>query len=262
MGRRLGQHFLSDVRILDRIADAIDPKPGDRILEIGPGQGTLSDRLLLRVPHLVAIERDQALAAALGDRLGDDKARVVVADALEEDWARLVGVEPNEAFKVIGNIPYYISTPLVDKALSYPTVEVVVYLVQEEVASRMAAEPGSKAYGGLSVGVQVFSEVERLFPVKAGSFRPPPKVDSAVVRLTPRPLPLVPPEDRAAFRSFVTKLFTRRRKQLIGSLGWAAGLDRGQTGELLTSMDIDPTARVERISPFQLAETFERLPQR
>jgi len=213
------------------------------------------------VPHLVAVERDRSLAAALGARLGD-RARVLAADALQEDWALLVGAASHDAFKVIGNIPYYISTPLVDKALSYPSVEVVVYLVQEEVASRMAAQPGSKVYGGLSVGVQVFSEVERLFAVKAGSFRPPPKVDSAVVRLTPRASPHVLPENRAAFRKFVTKLFTRRRKQLIGSLGWAAGLDREQTTELLSGVGIDPMARVERISPFQLAETFGRLEQR
>ena len=187
---------------------------------------------------------------------------MVAADALQEDWALLVGAGSHDSFKVIGNIPYYISTLLVDKALSYPAAEVVVYLVQEEVASRMAAQPGSKEYGGLSVGVQVFSEVERLFPVKAGSFRPPPKVDSAVVRLTPRPSPYVSPENRAAFRGFVTKLFTRRRKQLIGSLGWAAGLDRGQTYELLSRMGIDPMVRVERISPSQLAETFGKLEQR
>jgi len=168
MGRRLGQHFLRDIAILDRIVDAIAPAADDTVLEIGPGDGTLTMRLLRRVARVVAIERDPGLAAGLHGR---DRLTVVTGDALEVPWP--------ERTKVIGNVPYYITTPLIEKALTPPARPVTVFLVQKEVADRVVALPGGKAYGALSVGVQAVALAERLFVIRAGAFHPPPKVDSA-----------------------------------------------------------------------------------
>ncbi len=139
--RRLGQHFLNDPGVLGRIVDALDPRPGETVLEIGPGRGTLTRVLLDRGLKVIAIEKDRLLAAALAL----DGLRVIEGDALQLDWPRVS--------KVVGNIPYYITSPLIDKALRPPLPERVVFLVQAEVADRIAAQPGSKTYGALSVGV-------------------------------------------------------------------------------------------------------------
>ena len=228
--RRLGQHFLNDAGILNRIVDALDPVPGETVLEIGPGKGSLSAALLARGLQVVAIEKDRALAAALRR----ENLTVVEGDALRIEWPRVP--------KVVGNIPYYITSPLIDKALTPPLPERVVFLVQAEVADRLAAEPGSKVYGALSVGVQAVCRVERLFTVAPGSFKPPPKVRSAVVRLTPRAEPLVRQEEIGAFRVFVTACFSQRRKQLKNAV---PGLSSSQ----LEQLGIDPTLRPERLPP-------------
>ncbi|HYU09364.1 MAG TPA: 16S rRNA (adenine(1518)-N(6)/adenine(1519)-N(6))-dimethyltransferase RsmA, partial [Gemmatimonadales bacterium] len=182
--------------------DALDPQTGETVLEIGPGRGTLTRVLLDRGLKVIAIEKDRLLAAALAM----DGLRVIEGDALHLDWPRVS--------KIVGNIPYYITSPLIDKALTPPLPERVVFLVQAEVADRIAAQPGSKTYGALSVGVQAVASVEKLFTVAPGAFRPPPKVRSALIRLTPLTEPLVRPEEVAAFRSFVTACFSKRRKQL------------------------------------------------
>jgi len=161
---------------------------------------------------------------------------VVTGDALELEW---------QARKIIGNIPYYITSPLIDKALTPPLPERIVFLVQAEVADRISAKPGSKTYGGLSVGVQAVAQVEKLFTVAPGAFRPAPKVRSALIRLTPLREPLVRPEEVAALRVFVAACFSRRRKQLKNVV---PGVD-------LKALGFDPTIRPERLSP----EAFVRL---
>lgn len=236
--RRLGQHFLSDRAILARIVDALDPAPGETVLEIGPGAGTLTDELLARGLRVVAIEKDRQLAA----ELARDNLTVIAGDALEVEWGRL------GATKVVGNIPYYITSPLLDKALTPPLPQRVVFLVQQEVADRLAAKPGGKEYGALSIGVQAQCRVEKLFTVKPGAFRPPPKVHSAVVRLTPLAEPLVRPDEVRAFRVFVTACFSKRRKQLKNAVP-------GLTEADLEALGIDPTTRPERLPP----EDFVRL---
>jgi 16S rRNA (adenine1518-N6/adenine1519-N6)-dimethyltransferase len=228
--RRLGQHFLDDPKILGRIADALDPVPGEIVLEIGPGRGSLTEILLARGLNVVAIEKDRTLAAALERQ----HLRVIVGDALRVDWPRVS--------KVVGNIPYYITSPLIDKALTPPLPERVVFLVQDEVADRLAAKPGGKTYGALTVGVQAVCTVEKLFAVAPGSFKPPPKVRSAVVRLTPLAEPLVGAGEIAEFRAFVTACFSRRRKQLKNAV---PGLSAAQ----LEALGIDPTLRPERLPP-------------
>lgn len=234
--RRLGQHFLSDPRILGRIVDALDPVPGETVLEIGPGRGSLTETLLARGLNVVAIEKDRELAAALQR----PQLQILEGDALRLEWPRVA--------KVVGNIPYYITSPLIDKALTPPLPERVVFLVQAEVADRLAATPGTKTYGALSVGVQAVCRVEKLFEVAPGSFRPPPKVRSAVVRLTPLAQPLVRPEEIQPFRSFVTACFSQRRKQLKNAVP-------GISAEQLEQLGIDPTLRPERLSP----DAFVRL---
>lgn len=256
MGRRLGQHFLHDPRILDRIVEALEPRPTDSVLEIGPGEGTLTRRLLGRVARVVALERDPALAAALAES-AEPGLTVAAVDALECAWDEVITAHGGSgSFKVVGNIPYYITSPLIDRALRYPQVALIVFLVQREVADRLAAEPGSKAYGALSVGVQAYAEVERLFTVRAGSFRPPPQVESAVVRMRRRTLPLVGEGRRAAFREFVIALFGQRRKQLGRSVRTIVELDAESTGQVLRATGLDPTRRVETLTPQQLAQLF------
>ena len=240
--RRLGQHFLSDPKILARIVDALDPRPGETVLEIGPGQGALTRELLARGLRVIALEKDRGLAAALETR---ENLTVITGDALKLDW-HSYGAE-----KVIGNIPYYITSPLIDKALTPPLPERIVFLVQDEVADRIAAPPGSKTYGALSVGVQVVVRVEKLFTIAAGAFRPPPKVRSAVIRLTPLAQPLVMDVEVAPLRAFVTACFSHRRKQLKNAVP-------GLTEAELREMGFDPTTRPERLPP----EAFVRLLRR
>jgi len=237
--RRLGQHFLSDPAILARIADALDPQPGETVVEIGAGRGTLTDVLLARGLKVIAIEKDRGLAAALGTR---ENLTVVTGDALKVNWP---------ATKVIGNIPYYITSPLIDKALTPPLPERIVFLVQDEVADRIAAQPGGKTYGALSVGVQAVAKVEKLFTVARGSFRPPPKVRSALIRLTPLAQPLIMDVEVAPLRAFVTACFSKRRKQLKNAVP-------GLTEAELQEMGFDPTVRPERLPP----EAFVRLLRR
>lgn len=260
--KSLAQHFLSDQGILRRIVDALAPEPGDTVVEIGPGEGGLTRELLARGARVIAIEKDDWLAEKAKEWGGGSGSllTLVNADALDVDWAELAasstGPTPHSPrFSVAGNIPYNITTPLIEKALTPPLPTRVVFLVQLEVAQRVAAAPGSKTYGGLSVGVQAACVVERLFTVKAGAFRPPPRVDSAVLRLTPRAEPLVRPEETGAFRRFVTACFSQRRKQLRNSVAAATGWTPMETVAALESLGIDPTARPETLPP----EAFARL---
>ena len=261
--KSLGQHFLTDPRILDRIADALDPAPGDLVIEIGAGTGTLTRVLAARVGKVIAIEKDGRLAADCRLRIADcglANVQIVNADALRLDWSVFNPQSPthNPQFKVCGNIPYNITSPLLERVVALaPRPACIVFLVQAEVADRLGATAGSKTYGGLSVGIQSLCVVEKLFVVRAGAFTPPPRVHSAVIRLRPRPIPLVDPGEIAPFRTFVTACFSRRRKQLHnvvrairGGDGPAAGLDEG-----LKSLGLDPAARPETLAP----EAFVRL---
>lgn len=223
--------------------------PGDTVLEIGPGPGGLTAELLKLGCRVVAIERDPELIATLRSRVPG--AQIEEGDALEFDWHAAAGHPPPERWIVAGNIPYNITTPLIDQALTPPMPARVVFLVQQEVAERMAAPPGSKRYGALSVGVQASARVERLFSVPAGAFRPAPRVQSAVVRLTPRAEPVVPPASQAAFRRFVVQLFGMRRKQLVRSLRETSGATPQAIQAVLQGLGIRPEARAETLAPQQ-----------
>jgi len=244
---RLGQHFLHDRNILGRIVDALEPTPSDMVLEIGPGRGTLTEVLLARGLRVIAIEKDRRLAEGLGPGAsGLGGLCVVEGDALHLDWHALLpsphALAPRPVLKIVGNIPYSITSPLIEKALTPPLPERIVFLVQDEVARRVAAAPGSKTYGALSVGVQALCRVERLFTVAAGAFRPPPKVRSALLRLTPRADPLVRPDEVAPLRAFVTACFSRRRKQLRNAVP-------GATRDGLLALGFDPASRPETLAP-------------
>jgi len=231
------------------------------VVEIGAGTGSLTAVLAPGVRHVIAIERDRRLISELRMRnaeCGIDRLSIVQGDALRVDWHALA--IPHSAFriphfKVIGNIPYAITSPLIDKALTPPLPACIVFLVQAEVADRIAASPGSKTYGALSVGVQAVCRVERLFTVRAGAFTPPPKVSSVVVRLTPLAQPLIAPEESAAFRAFVTACFTRRRKQLRNVVMAVTGRSAAVVVAGLAALGADPMVRPETLAP----EVFVRL---
>jgi 16S rRNA (adenine1518-N6/adenine1519-N6)-dimethyltransferase len=254
VGRRLGQHFLHDPAILDRIVEALRPHPDDHVVEIGPGTGTLTRRLAPRVRQVVAIDRDTALVEELAGVLPAN-CNVVAGDALEIDWGSCWGAGGG-AYKAVGNIPYAITTPLVDKALADPAVSLIVFLVQREVGDRLEAAPGTKTYGALSVGVQVAAAVERLFGVKPGSFRPPPKVDSVVVRLTPLATPLVSPGERDSFRRFVAGMFGQRRRQLVRALRTVTGWGPDRLTEALDALGLAREPRPEVLTPQEFVDLF------
>ena len=241
--RRLGQHFLTDPRLLGRIADAVGAGAGDTVLEIGPGPGGLTAALAKRAGRLVAIEKDRDLVPSLRERFPE--ATFVEADALDADWQALAGPR----FLVAGNIPYNITSPLIDKALEPPRPERIVFLVQKEVADRVTARPGGPAYGALSVGVQSVARAERLFTVPAGAFQPRPKVDSAVLRLTPLAEPLVSAEEQGSFRRLVVGLFGFRRKQLARGLRELTGWEAARVAGLLEGLGIRTEVRPEVLPP-------------
>jgi len=257
---RAGQHFLTDRNLLQKIVSGLDPNPTDLVLEIGAGRGDLTRVVAPQVGRVVAIEMDRRLAAELGTRnveRGTTNVKIVEGDALQLDWHSLLDVSPDAPrsafrvphFKIIGNIPYYITSPLIEKTLTPPFPSRIVFLVQREVADRLAAQPGSKVYGALSVGVQAEADVEQLLMIKPGAFQPPPKVDSAVVRITPRADPLVRPEERTAFRAFVTACFGQRRKQLRNAVAVALGRPASAVSALLVELGLEQTRRPETLAP-------------
>ena len=251
--KRLGQHFLRDARILARIADALEAGAGDTVVEIGPGPGGLTAELARRAGRVIAVEKDRDLARALVGRFPN----VVVAegDALEMDWRVLAG----GPFLVAGNIPYNITSPLIDKALVPPRPARVVFLVQREVAERLAGTPGSADYGALTVGVQAVAQVERLLRVPAGAFFPPPRVDSAVVRFTPLTRPRIEDRQVPAFRRTVVGLFGFRRKQLARAVRELTGWDAGRAGKVLAAAGVDPELRPEALSPTEFVDLHRAL---
>ena len=252
--KRLGQHFLTDRRILARIADALPLSGTETVLEIGPGRGALTDLLAERAGRVVAVEIDRALAAILRERYAArPSVSIVEADVLSADLAALAG---SDDFMVAGNVPYYITTPILFHALRPPRPRMAVYLVQLEVAERIASPPGSKTYGALSVNVQALAHAELLFRVPAGAFSPPPKVESAVVRITPREAPDVQPADEERFRSFVQAAFALRRKQMRRVLRTAAELTAEGAEAALAAAGVDPDTRPETLSPADFARTL------
>lgn len=252
--RRLGQHFLFDPALLERIAAATNAGPGDVVLEIGPGPGTLTRALAARGCTVVAIERDPDFLRELHASV--PAATIVEGNALAVDWYAVSGHPPPDRYVVVGNIPYNITSPLLARALEAPLPRTIVFLVQDEVARRLAAAPGSRTYGSLSVGVRALADVERLFGVAARAFTPPPTVQSAVVRLTPRAHPLLAPEDVPTFRALTTGLFSFRRKQLGRALRSFVAWDHDRVSRVVAQLGVPTTVRPEVLSPEQFVQLY------
>lgn len=260
--KSLGQHFLTDRRILNRIVDALDVSDMDTVVEIGPGRGSLTDILRERVVsqgtgRIVAVEYDRALAQMLHDRYATDpQVKVVQADVLATDLGALAG---GGDYLLVGNVPYYITTPILFHALRPPRAKRAVFLVQREVAERMTAAPGGREYGALSVNLQSVASVEQLFRVPAGAFNPPPKVDGVVVRVIPRDDPLVDVPEQQSFRELVQAAFGMRRKQMRRVVRGLRPMDAAAADALLAACHIPPDARPETLSPMQFATLYRRL---
>ena len=249
--KSLGQHFLNDRRILGRIADALQLEGHETVLEIGPGRGALTDILAERAGRLIAIEYDRALAALLRERYARrGNVLIAEADVLQVSLGELAA----GPYVLVGNVPYYITTPILFHALAPPRADRSVYLVQREVAQRLVARPGSKEYGALTVNVAAVARAELLFGVPAGAFAPPPKVESAVVRVTPSAAPLIEPDEEHRFRVLVQSAFGMRRKQMRRVVRSIYSLDAEQADDALARAGIDPEVRPEVLSVGQFVE--------
>lgn len=238
--KRFGQHFLHDAGVVRRIVEAIAPGAGDFVLEIGPGQGALTLPLAERAGRLEAVEIDRDLAAALPE----SRIKVHLADALEFDYAALP-----EGARIVGNLPYNISTPLLFRLAGHAArFRDLHFMLQREVVERMVAAPSTPDYGRLSVMLQARFRMEMLFRVPAGVFRPPPKVESAVVRM----LPLAEPVDAGVpgFADLVRRAFSARRKTLRNALG----LEEAE----LRALGYDPRLRPENLAPADYARIARR----
>jgi 16S rRNA (adenine1518-N6/adenine1519-N6)-dimethyltransferase len=254
--KSLGQHFLADRRILTRIADALDPSPSETVIEIGPGRGSLTDILRPRCARLIAVEYDRALAARLRERYAHDEAvQIVEGDVLQVDFGKLAA----GPYALIGNVPYYITTPILFHALQPPRAQRAVYLVQREVAKRMSATAGDDDYGALTVNLQALATAETVFRIPAGAFVPPPKVESAVVRVVPRDTPLVASEEEQPFREFVQGAFGFRRKQMRRVLRELEPMSVDDANAILLRVGIAPDVRPETLTPEQFVALFRRL---
>ena len=246
--KRFGQHFLTDKSVLKAIVDSVAAHPGDTVIEIGPGRGVLTDELARLPNDLIAIEIDHLLSEKLRERYkANERVKVIEADVLEVDLRSLV----TGPFVVVGNVPYYITTPILFHVLRRPLPRHIVLLVQREVAERIVAPPGSKQYGALSVNVQVAAAAEIVRHVPPGAFSPPPKVDSAIVRIVPLADSLVTDDEAARFRTFVQGLFGMRRKQVGNVLRSVTQLSPVEAVTVLESLGIDPRARPETLSVSQ-----------
>jgi 16S rRNA (adenine1518-N6/adenine1519-N6)-dimethyltransferase len=251
--KQLGQHFLHDDNIIARIVRAIDPKPGDAIVEIGPGAGALTIPLLQQHRALTVIEFDRDLLEPLrklGEEIGA-ALQIVHADVLDVDFTALAA---GTQIRLVGNLPYNISSPILFHALEHAdAIRDMHFMLQKEVVDRMAAAPGSKVYGRLSVMLQACCTVTPLFRVPPGAFRPPPKVDSAVVRLLPRPPAEIGIVDATVFARVVKAAFAQRRKTLRNALSQLCD------AEAMQAVGIDPGARAETIAVSQFVALSNHL---
>ena len=240
--KSLGQHWLKDPEILADIAEAAELTGDDVVLEIGPGLGTLTSRLLARANSVIAVEFDADLARKLPGQFPGKNLEVFNEDILQFDLNQLP-----KNYKVVANVPYYITSKIVEKLMTAENKpSIAVLLVQKEVAERIAAGPGNMSV--LSVSVQIFAEAELDIEVPSQFFTPPPKVDSQVVVLRTRNNPLITPEDQRDFFRIVKAGFSAKRKKLRSSLSGGLGIDKSVAEELLKNAGISPDARAEDLA--------------
>lgn len=258
--KRFGQHFLEPAWVA-KLVEAVDARPGEAFVEIGPGRGAITLPLAGRVSRLLGIEVDRDLAAALSARQIPG-VTVLQADVLKVDLARVIGewlgapLGPDHAVRVVGNLPYNISSPILFRLLelagaSRGLVDATLML-QREVADRLIARPGTREYGVLGILTALGADVVRLLALPPGAFRPPPKVSSAVVRLAFRPTP-VSVSDTSLLTRLVRTIFTQRRKTLLNALKPFAALEGLAAGEALTRAGLDGRRRPETLQLVELA---------
>jgi 16S rRNA (adenine1518-N6/adenine1519-N6)-dimethyltransferase len=261
-GRPLGQHFLFDQGILERIADAADLCIGDCVLEVGPGPGALTQCLAQRAGKVAAVELDAKLMPALEARMAPyGNVTLLNADIMRIDLKRLWETEFGRSpFKVVANLPYYITTPVIMLFLEsgLPVVSLTV-MVQKEVADRLASPPGSRVYGAISVAVQYRTEIRRAFDVPPGAFSPPPRVQSTVIHMAVRDHPPVDVADDALFQKVVRGCFAMRRKTLRNNIAATFGVSGEEAAVLLHEAGLDPAERAERLGLQEFARLANSL---
>jgi len=247
--KSLGQHFLVDSHYIARIVAAIRPEVGDTMVEIGPGPGALTLPLLDKLAHLHVVEFDRDMVARLREEFPGERLSIYQADALEFDFGQF-----GDDLRVVGNLPYNISSPLLfHLAESAEKIRDMCFMLQKEVVDRMAAAPDTPDYGRLSVMLQARFQVRKLFVVPPGAFRPPPKVDSAIVQLIPLPAEAVPYRNARVFADVVARAFGQRRKTLRNTL---KGL---VDAAMFDELGIDPIRRGETLSVTEFARLANRL---
>jgi 16S rRNA (adenine1518-N6/adenine1519-N6)-dimethyltransferase len=254
---KLGQNFLNDAQAAERIVAALGDLSRRTVVEIGPGGGAITTVLAARAAHVIAVEVDRILAAGLRAQFPPDKVTVVEQDVLNFDFAQPLAnlAVEGERFKVVGNLPYYITSPILLKlAASHSSLDLAVLMVQREVADRVTAQPGSRDYGLLSVTVQMYGPAEPLFTLPPEAFLPPPDVHSTVFRWRFAPRFAELGVEEAGFLAFVRQSFAQKRKTLANNLR-AAGVTPSAAAAAMSQASIDPQARAEALS----LETFAAL---
>ena len=241
--KRFGQHFLTDPGVINQLVASINPQPGEHLVEIGPGQGAMTEPLLQHDIRLDVIELDRDLVPLLRQRWSDrPNFHVHQADALKFDYRSLISAAPGTKLRLTGNLPYNISTPLLFHVLEQAALfRDMHFMLQKEVVMRLTAAPGNKNYGRLSVMTALYCQAWKLFSIGPEAFSPPPKVDSAMVRLIPRPQMPIPIAEIADFGTLVRQAFTQRRKTLRNNL---KGLLDDQQ---IKNAGIDPGCRAETL---------------
>ncbi|HXF39459.1 MAG TPA: 16S rRNA (adenine(1518)-N(6)/adenine(1519)-N(6))-dimethyltransferase RsmA [Blastocatellia bacterium] len=267
--KSLGQNFLTDHLVARQIIDSVSPRAEDVIIEIGPGTGALTAMLARRSGHVVAIEIDASLVEDLRRTVSARNLSIVNADVLKLDWrqtiedARSTIVDvASTRVRVVANLPYYISTPIIERLLSPGRgLFDMTLMLQREVADRIVSEPGNKAYGYLSVMVQFYALASKLFDVPPSAFTPSPKIWSSVIRLVVRERPAVEVADEAKFFALVRAAFAQRRKTIRNNLkAAAAALEfRSSVESALEAASIDPQRRAETLSLVEFAELCRQL---
>lgn len=273
MTKSLGQNFLIDGNIVRNIVDAAGVKESDIVIEIGPGVGSMTVELASRAGRVIAVEIDRHLIAALSENLRDfNNIEIINEDILKIDIKNSIiekfkteqsGFKP-DSIKVVANLPYYITTPIIMKFLEeVPDVDVMVFMVQKEVADRMVAKPGGKDYGALSVAVQYYSKPEKIFNVPPHCFIPQPDVDSSVIRLNTYKKPPVELLSRDLFFKTVKAAFGQRRKTLVNAISNSGyfSQNKEEIKQILSNLGIDENQRGETLTIMQFAELANSLYQ-
>jgi 16S rRNA (adenine1518-N6/adenine1519-N6)-dimethyltransferase len=261
--KRFGQHFLTDVGIADKIVAAADVGAEDAVLEIGPGRGVLTGRLIGLARSLIAVEIDRDLVPRLREQYGDvQDFRLVEDDILDVDLHTLLPPW-TDRLRVVANIPYNITNPIVARLIEHRAIiRDAVLMVQKEVADRLVSPPGSKAYGLTTINLALHADTERLFTVRPGSFTPPPAVQSAVIRINFLDAPRHFLPDERLFRDLTGVAFRQRRKMVRNTLLpalTARGIDAETAVGMMTACGIEPTVRPETVSPAQFADLAARV---